>query len=704
MRAPLAATALFLIAAAANAEFRPRVGVSYESRDNDSITSSVLRKEIDLFLTRSLTSAVSFRLTLAAREYETGAYFDKVSRPGTRSLELRPSTGLRVNLGRIDAEAEYLLRRTSFNTAGSDATDTNQSIDSRLQWARYRFFPSGTFRATRNRVANGRASGETTNDAFYGSLAHSWDAFSLAVSSTRRSDRDSRARYDRTMSDYGGALQYTDNFLEGKLSVSADATGTLSEVDERSNGASQIPAIVPFTRALYVVDETPLDSIDHPLSSLPALNDGRLNTSAGISIGPESTSFQTIAFDFSRLARVSLVEVVVRDERQDLVVNPGGVDWSVYTSSDGVRWIAQTAGVTSRFDAARSQFEISFDSIDARWLKVVTFGVTSRPAFVTEARVFLLTTVVGPSRKTQYRAYGSSAAVSYTPFRILAVGYAGSLYSGSQDIGGDAGTTGVSDVNHSLSLQLSPRGPLSYSVRVDTHSAGTNEFAEESRGVTTGLLFVPRSQLQFTLTCELQEEEIRLELRDRRSCSSQASARVFPSLDVTLGGSNSVQDRITEEGRILTRSFYVNSSARVTRSFTVQLNASSNRSSIEGTVERELPPSRDERAYAEIDWRGNRVLSLGVSLGWVAGDAFEGLVQRYRFRWSPFGDGAISLTTQYSQDIDPQSNGRSERMLVAPRWQVNGNTALSLTYTSVITTGIQNFESKSILASLSIAR
>ncbi|MBK5260456.1 MAG: hypothetical protein JJE51_12765 [Thermoanaerobaculia bacterium] len=705
MRARITAVGLLLIALTASGdEFRPRAGVSYETRDSNSISSSVLRKEIDLFLSRSLSSAVSIRVNLAARQFETGARFDGVRRPSTRSLELRPSTALKVVLGRFDSETEYLLRRASFNTSNADSVNTNESIDSRLQWTPSRYIPAGTLRATRYKVATSLSAGETTNDAVYGTLAYSWAALSATASSSRRIDSDSRARYDRTMSDHTGSLMYSDEFLGGKMSVNASASGALSNIDEQSDGASQIPAVVPFTRALWVVDETPLDSFDRPLSSVPALNDGRLNTSAGISLGPESTSFQTIAFDFGRLARVSLVEVVVRDERQDLVVNAGGIDWSVYTSSDGVRWIAHTSEVVSRFDAARSQFDISFESIDARWLKVVTFGVTSQAAFVTEVRTFLLTTVSRPSRETRYRTYGSSAALSYTPLRALAINYTGSLYSGTQDVGGVAGWTEVRDLNHTLGFQFSPRGPLGYDLRFETHSAGTDEYTEDSRGVSGGIRYVPRQQLQFLLSCDVREEEIDLELRERRTCSTQASARIFPSLDVTLGGSDGVQDRITEQGRVLTRSYYLNTSARLTRAFTLLLSGSSSHATIEGSVEQELPPSRDDRAYAEVDWRGNRVIGLGVSLGWVAGEAFEGLVQRYRVRWSPFGDGAITITTQYSQDIDPQSDGRSERMLIAPRWQVNGNTVLSLTYTSVITTGIQDFESKSILASLSIAR
>jgi len=695
---------LVTASAAAQNELHHHATVSYETRTSGTASATFLRQELELALVRVLSDAATIRLQLGVNHFNTDSRFADVRRVRANALELRPSGMLTLLLGPMRTEGDYSQRRSSHEVEEKTFVHTTEQLRVQTSWAASKFVPGGHVRATRYRLEDGKSAAALVNDAVYGAFEQSWNGFSVAGGEAYRIDRDDRAGYRRRTSDQTASLSYGGSWLRGRLTVAAGAGGMRSKIDDSANErVTRIPAVVPVNRALYGVDDTPLDSTDHQFSANAALIDGRLNVSAGISLGADSASFQTITFDIGRLAEADQIVIDIRDEKNEFVRVAEGVSWDLYTSIDGDRWAPYATDVVQVFEPARSRYEISFASLDVRWIKAVSFGTAAEPVFVTEAQVVDHTVVTSGARDSEFRSVISNGSITFIPVRALSLQYAGSRYSASQTIGG-SNWTEHRDVDHQLSAQWDVRRNLGLDVRLELRDAETDRFSEETRAVVAGGRYAPRRQLQFAVTCDVRETDLVTGLVEARGCSAQAAARLFPTLDVSLGVTGRNQDHVTEGGRSESRGVFLHGNARLTRSLRLNINASSNRSTYEGSFVTTFPPSRDDRVTTDVDWNAGQALGLGVTLGWAASGDTSGLLQRYRVRWSPFGDGSITLTTGYTEDIDPYSESRSRRLFVAPRWQVNRLAALVVTYVSVSTTGPRPFESRSLLTTLSIGR
>lgn len=700
----VAAAVLTLAPLAAVAEdgFRPRVIVSWESRDTRGTTTSRLRQEIDLFLTRELTDSMTLRLNLGANYYDLATDRPGFETPSTRALELRPSGMFSVHVGPVVSDTEVRLRRSRFDTAGLRTSRNDEQGRSSLSWAPSRFVPGGTFTASRGRIGDGESGVRIVNDSLDGEVSWSIGGLTAIAGQALRVDRDTRSGYERSLNDSRAAVSFADSWFRGKLAVTAGVNGTISNVDDRAAAGVRIPTYVQPARAYWGVDDTPLDSSDRPLSPYPTLIDGRSGVSTGIDLGPQGASFQAIAFDVGRVSPVDQVQIVVLDERLEPVTQPAGIDFDVYVSTDGVRWTPHTAGLTSGFDAVRSRYEVSFEQTDVRWIKVVTFGTAAQTVLVTEALLLYHTESSRPDNDSQFRMLASNATVVLTPLRGVTVGYTGAGYQSTQRSG--ASLEGdVRDFVHQLSARWDPGPRLGYELRWEMQDSSTERFSQDARALIGSVRFTPRPQLSTLLTCESRNQMLDRVAIDSRNCSTQVSARIYRGLDVVGGGS--MREQVLESGGTLTtRSFHAGSNARLTPSLRLTLSATVNRSTLDGWDGPLAPPSSDDRATADVDWTRGHALGLGGTFGWARGTNASGIVQRYRIRWSPFGDGSISLMTSYTRDIDPYTDGRSERLMVSPRWQINPRTALNLLYSSVRTSGENPLQSESLLASLIYGR
>jgi hypothetical protein len=694
--------AVLLCASTASADLRPRVILSWETRDVGGIQSSRLRQDIDVFLTRAFTDTIELQMNLGANHYELATERVDLATSDTSALELRPSGNLRAEFGPVATETTWAFRRARHDVDGIQSRRDNEQIGARAGWAQTKFVPGANLRAWRYRIDDRDVDRSIVSDLVSGSLDYAWKGLAANVGQSYRVESDNRGGYERTTVDQTAGLNYASTFAGGKLSVSSASSVALTRIEDDTTGGARIPTYIPVARALWGVDDTPLDSFDHPLSPYPALNDGRIGVSTGIDFGPDGASFQAIAFDIGRVSAVDEIQIVVRDERLEPVISYAGIQFDVYTSVDGERWTPHTADAVLSFDASRSQYEISFEQVDVRWIKVVTFGTAAQPVFVTEAYLLFHTIAGAGGRDSDYRSLTSSATLQFTPVRSVTLGYNGSAYQTQQETG-LAQQSDVSDRTHAFSARFEPRGPLAYEARYEMHDVETDRTFQNVRAIVGSVRYAPRPQLTTTLLCDLRDETTDIAAIEGRTCGVNISARIFPTLDLTAGASDREQ-QLSTGGTQVTRSFYATSNARVTRSLRLTLSAAMNRSQYEDWTITLPPPSSDDRYNADIDWHAGRALGLGATVSWVQTPSFSGLLQRYRVRWTPFGDGSVSITTNYTQDVDPYSDSRSQRILISPRWQINPRAALNLTYSSVSTTGEQAFESDSLLASLILGR
>jgi hypothetical protein len=702
MRNVLLVAVLLAATAVRGDEFRPRVMLTWESRDSGLTSTSRLRQDIDVFLSRALTDTVTFRVNLGANHSQLDTDRPDLETPSIRAYDVRPSGALTAMFGRVTTETTYALRRHRSAAEGLNSRRDDEQMGTSVAWGSSRFVPGGSVRAFRYRLSDRASTAAIVNDFVSGSLEYRIGPLDLSAGQSYRADRDSRADYERITTDRTAGMTFAESWFGGRLALAAAASGAVTQIDDTSGTATRIPAFVPVSRALWGVDDTPLDSNDHPLSAYPTLTDSRISVPTGISFGPEAPSFQAIAFDVGRLSPVDQIQLVVRDERLDPVVNAEGIRWDVYVSIDGVLWTQHAADLVATFDEIRSIYLIDFEQTDARWIKVVNFGVASQQVLVTEAYLLFHTVREAGSNDAEFRTAAASASLTFIPIQRVTLSYNGSGYQSSQETGQSLGAD-VRDLLHHFSAQYDPSPRIGYQVRYELQDARTAQLEQDVRTAGASLRFAPRPQLSSALSCELRDEQLDQQSLDTRTCSANISAAIFPTLDLTVGASDREQT-LDSAGSLRIRSYYAAATARVTSTLRLTLSGTGSRSALENWTGALVPSATDDRVSADIDWTRGRALALGGTFGYTRTDSFSGLVQRYRVRWSPFGDGAVSLTTNYTEDVDPYSNSRSRRLLFSPRWQINPRTALNLTYSSVSTTGDQEFDSRSILATLIFGR
>ena len=682
--------------------FRPRAAVTYETQESNTFIATGLRQALDMQFSRTVSDYLRYRLGIAIDRYEGTSRNDLAPRRNADALDLRPAAAMSLHYGPVSMRADYSLFRTTARAGDLESQRDLERIAATLQWNEVRHLPSGSLSVRRSRTEEGQRL-SLKNDNATASLFYNWRRLTASLGQSFSRQSDGTERYNRNSTGQYASLGYTASFANGKLVATANANGGRSrDTDRTGNRAARIPNLVAVTRAYISVDDTPLVSRDHPLAAAPALTDNRFDVPAGVSLGPDSTSHQTIALDLGRVTEVDEIEINVRGAKNEPLRNGNGVHWDVYTSADGELWQTHNANATSTFDAARSLYEVAFEKVDTRWIKVVSFGVTPETASVTEVQAFWHTVVEGDGRRSSENTSTSlNAFLGFTPIQTLTFTYNGTANRASVE-SSDRPTATFRDFTHLLSAHTDPFRQLGVDLQYELRTIRTDRTADDLRGYRAAARWMPLQRLTLNAAFSMQEQTLAGEVFDTRSVTADLIARVYPSLDVTLGAGRTLQHR--DDGATLSSTFAtISTRAQLTPKLRLLLSGTVSESD-RSTVPLGVPPGRDQRWNADLDWRLGRSLSLGGAFGWIESDTLSGVSQRYRINWNPFADGTVTLTTLYDQDIDPYSDSRSRRVLVAPRWQINPFATLDLSYIAIATTGARRYESKLFQASLNLTR
>jgi hypothetical protein len=706
MRIVATAVALILVAplAAAN-DFATRARIGYEFFDINGSARDGLRQTYDLRLDRALTGTSSFRIFFRGDDFRGSATTRFISET-MEFRQIQPGAELMINTPRLLAQArgEYV-----HSTSQSGRLESGRSIEraiGSLTWT-----PDGLpvvrVLGQRNRTKDDKADLALTDDTAMISLIHEWRGFHATAGEHYARAADPRIGYDRTSQLRNLGLGYNRTFLAGKLTVSTDASSQRMRLEESGVGGrpSSVPTPVAIGRVLYAIDETPLDGSDTSPLPNPALNDGDINASAGVSLGPDATSFQNLILDISRVDRADEIRVIVRDDSGNLLRNGGAaISWDVYTSVDGRLWTPVPS--TTTFDSPLSLYSVSFSQTAARWLKVVNFGVQVESVAVTEVQAYYHTTIeAGETRKGNQAAWNGNASVTWQPIRRLTLFYSGLVSSVRQEIAGPLLST--RDVEHFGTAQydwrlFSLRGQ--YKKRDITNLSRADDGAS---GLTAFIDFNPTRQLRISLEAGNEDQVLNGAPFTLETRAVNVSAFVIRSFQITLQAGTQTQE-MGIDGTVAHRRF-------VSVTSNVQL-APSLRLLIQGTLQRSrsdsddpavllLGPERDDRVSADVIWRPGRKLSLSTRIGWFSGQAFSGATYRYHAEWYPFGEGTVSLAASHDEDIDPILNRRATRTVFNPRWAMNRFAAIDINYTAV-TSAVQTMSNRqrSLLATLTLRR
>lgn len=689
--AAIALVALALAARDAAADvFSGRALLGYERHDIGALSTSGMRQTYDLHLEKALTTTSLVRLFFRGDDFRgtTASPFAGVAGERSTSRQLQPMGELVLNIANVRAQLrseQFDIRSRTGLVASTRRIDRESG---RFSWSP-EALPRFEAMAQRSRTRDASSGVGLTDDNAYARLDYDWRGLALAGGERYVRSTDVIIGYDRRTTTHEATASYNRSALGGKLAFTANANGQFSNIEEQAVGGkgTSVPTPLALARALWGVDDTPSDDRDHPLSSYPALTDGNLNASAGISLGADAASFQNLALDIGRVDRVDEVRVVVRDAAgAPLRIGGGPVSWDVYTSDDGSLW-AQLGAVQVSYNAALSLYSITFPQTSSRWFKVVSFGVNSEETLVTELQAYYHTTIApGGQRSGTQRFTNAMALVSYRPVKPLFVTY-DAIYSSVRQELATLPLTTSADLEHI--------GTIEYDIR--SWAVVRGEFlrrnVKTSGGIAGGgadgrrffLDITPTRKLTSTLEIGRQSENLggTAFIIDTRAVHT--TAFVFRSLSANLDFGTQTQTLSTDGSVSRRRYVTLSSNAQLTSNLRMLLTSTAQRNRTESNdpAAQLLGPERDNRITSQFTWRPGRQLALTAMFGWLSGGAISGFTHRYHADWYPFGDGTVSIGGSLDEDIDPVQNRRARRVIFNPRWMMNRYAYLDFNYASV---------------------
>jgi hypothetical protein len=697
MRAQVAVSLAVLSALALPApadDLTGRAILSYQTFDNGGLYSDGLHQLYDLRLERALTDPIRLRLSVRAERDNGGSDFGVGRQPRSFS-ELQPGGELLYALPRLQLQLNYDLIQLD-STAG-EVVSADRSLErkvGRLSW-RPEALPGLLLQSDERHTKDDFAALDRRQKLREATVDYAFRG--LTVAGTRRGiDLDDVALgFTRLTDETQGVFGYDQAWKNGRLVASASGLYTSSHIEDRAQGrTAAVPEPVPVARALYVNDDTPLDSRDRPPAPLVGLIDGDMDTSTGVALGPEGTSFQTLVLDAGRPAESDLFRIHVRDGEGRLVRSGGAVVWDVYVSRDAVDW-RPVAGARTVFLPALGVYEVRFQPTTSRYFKAVSFGTNALTTYVTEIEPFLVT-VLGPeqTRLTDMQVASGTLTLGAEPLRNVRLEYYG-LYNGLTQTDPDPTRPDLTTrgLEHQITTEYDPVPLLSLIARYQDRSLLQDDLRDTYQAWIGTVRVTPLRTLEQTVEGTHSHERNRGRSIVTDGLTLRTSTWFYPTVHVSFDLGAQRQDFV-EEGFAVDRRFLSGVAlVQLTRALKLTVDATMQRSEYEAGALPLLPDllgvpaRRDDRWSAELFYRGSSQLGVAARIGQARTDAFTATLQRYHVDWFPFRGGAVALSGIYDQDVDSVGQRTARRAIFTPVWTVNRHLILSVNYTFIDVSG-----------------
>jgi hypothetical protein len=680
-----------------------RAIVSWRSYDTGGLTNQGLHQTYELRLLQALSELIGFRISFRAERaddtFETGSQSLSSS-----FLRLQPGGELLITLPQIQLQARYDLIRTTFGSAASaDQRFERQTLH--LAWQPDRF-PSLTLDADRRVLSDTFHEQDSTETLLQATVSETLGPVQLAAAgrSTLLEESDDRGSAQRRSIEAQGTAAFNDAFWAGRLVASGDLNVIAARIDERAGAEGTLAQPVRIGTASAGIDDTPLDARDRPPAPAPALIDGAFLPS-GLSIGPSDQSFLNIALDFRRFVLLDELRLLVRDRSGSLVPAGGSIEWNVYVSSDALDWTPLSGGAQTRFDPARSLYEVTFERSSTRFLKVVNLGVNVLETELVEVQAFdHLPGEPGERLETDLRIASAHASLTARPAEWLAVSWNG-LWNLSRQTREDEPDLRSEDSDQLASVLIRPASwtelLLRYQWRDVTQSEG---FGQDFDQWIADLRFVPRPALDVTIEAFRSRENSTGRRTEIDGLALRGHTRLWRAIDLNFDlGQN--WEELLSEGLTAERRF-ANGSAllRLTPAWTLTGSVALSRTRFEGEPQEGVAPASgsDRRWTTELAWRPGPPLLLSARIGRASATDFSTSLRGFRVQWNPFTGGALSLASAYDEDVDTATRRTFRRLLLSPRWAINRRASLQLNYTLADLSGATSQRTRTLFATFTL--
>ena len=679
--------------ASAQEDLFGRAILSYQKLDSDLLSSSGFRQTYDLRLERAVSDALRVRLSFRGEGNDGTSGLDGTSDAKTQFRQYQPGAELLYTLSAFQLQANYDDIRTASSSGDLSNERTLQRSYGRFTWKPDRL-PTLMVYGEKRRLKDGAAATDKTEDSVFQALDYTWKGLSLGQNARVQTLDDGGTDFARKSTDVQGLARYESTLFGGRAAVSASVLAGLTRLDERarSGTAVSVPLRLTIPRALFSHDDTPLDGRDKPLVDLPALVDGDFLRPAGIPLGPDGASYQNIAVDMARFVQLDTLRVYVRDAEGHAVRDGGLVRFDAYRSDDGLSWIPLPGGARTSFDAAQSLYAVDFALVNARFLKVVSFGTNLLDTQVTEIEVLQHQKfAAGEVKRTDIRLGSGTATASGKLTGWLTLSYYG-LFNTTTQTSTTRPELSTNDSDQIASVQVDALDDMNLIGRYEKRVVSqTDGYGQSLDAISAIAHYAPLKTLDATVEYRRSKQDLAGRTSTSDGLSGHLTLRLLKSLDVSVDAGLQREGAASDGHPATHQSLTAVTYAQVTDDLKLTANASFQKTSYEGGTPDDagngllLPASKDARYWGQIYYRPGPQIALTGRFGYASSAAFSGLTQSYRVEWYPFATGTVSIGAVYDEDLDSVSNRRFTRIQVLPRWRLNKSATLDLNY-SILST------------------
>jgi len=506
----------------------------------------------------------------------------------------------------------------------------------------------------------------------------------LDYSYARTDTNEKFLNFDTVEQSHLGTAQYSRSFLDQRLSMDTSYTINYNKFEfKRGSGSSEVP-LLRFA-GLSSLSNTPDDG--PAMGPNPALIDGNLTASAGLDIGTAGDQSQPVnmGLDFGFAIDVDTLYVWVDRRLTSTVSN--AFTWSIYTSPDNTDFSTWTLVATvspANFPALDNRFEISFPTVNTRFIKVVTSALSPvvpgagnfANIFVTELQAF--TTTSGSSFNTESSVLNQNYNLGLRAKLSAKTTMGYNLFYNQQDIDPE----NIKRTQYTNGLYMNHIFSDTFSANVNGQRTDvSNDVAngtEDSYNYTYGASLRANWLNTFNqaLTFSGTYDNTELGSSSQNALFLRNNAILYKGWSAFLDTGYTWED--PEEGsRITSVIIRQGMNLQPNQKISLNLTYSYKRTMQSGE---DLGPSDETRWDIQGFYIPFRNLSFFAKVNSLIRDGSTDTFQNYTVNWSPFPDGDLQFFFVFNEILMSENN--QEERVIGPglKWTIGPHISLDLSY------------------------
>jgi len=502
------------------------------------------------------------------------------------------------------------------------------------------------------------------------------------------SDATDRLRNNETRSaQNSGTANYSHSFWQKRAGFSGAYNILNTQTEFTTGGQGEVAfSLFPFS-GLAALSDTPAQVI---LLPNPALINGNTTAGSGIDIGVPpplgDARPRNMGLDFVVKTESNTLYVWVDKPLPSYVANTYA--WEIYTSDDNFSWVLRQIVSPAPFAPFDNRFEIRFQNVSSRYVKVVTRPLANLPPPTVEYpdpnvfRSIQVTELQAFLRKPAAEVSGNDSRTSQTlnlDTRVRILDVPSLYYQGSYFLSKTTDSPDRYTVSNALSANHQFSRVFSGSARVGT------DYSDDGLGNTVthrydaSLTAVPLPTLTHTLTYSGRTEDAKGSRSTANSIFLSNTAELYKGINANLNGGMTDSSR---EGGDKTRSYNLSAGLGLVPHRTLNVNMSYSGETSErtgggkpdistinrsGTVNVSYTPV--PTVYLQGDWSINNQARQPqfTTTSFTAG-------------WTPFPDGTLHFSFPYTETRRSSDHSTDQGFSPTVRWNATRRVSLDAGY------------------------